>query len=522
MPRKKITMRKIKEIFRLKYQLNLSNSKISKSLMISKSSVSKYIDYASEKGLSWEQVKDLSETELKNLLFFEEDKITNKSKKQLPDWKSVFEELKQKGVTLLLLWNEYKEEYPDGYKYSQYCDLYKKWRKKLNPSMRQNHKGGEKLFIDYAGVKVPIINSVEGKIRGANIFVATFGASNYFYTEAHFEQTKKNWINAHVRAFEYFRGVSEILVPDNLKAGVTSPCYYEPDINATYHEMSEHYNIVVIPARVRKPKDKAAVEVCVQVIEQSILAVIRKRQYFSISQLNKDLRYYMEQINNREMKHIGKSRKELFEIVDFPNLKPLPQRDFIFTEWKKAKVGIDYHVRFDSNFYSVPYKYIHSNTDIKATERIIEVFLNGESIASHMRAYEVYNYITKEEHMPQNHQDMLKWTPKRIKDWANKIGTQTGLLISELIKSRAHPEQAYRSCLGILGLAREYDNNSLELACKRANHFGSLSYKKVKNILKSGLFQEDTEEAIINETVSSDHSNLRGKEYYQSEADCHV
>ena len=272
----------------------------------------------------------------------------------------------------------------------------------------------------------------------------------------------------------------------------------------------------------RKPKDKAAVEVCVQVIEQSILAVIRKNQYFSISQLNKDLKYYMEQINNREMKHIGKSRKELFDSVDLPNLLPLPQRNFKFIEWKKAKVGIDYHVKFENNFYSVPYKYIHTNTEIRASERVIEVYIKGEAISSHMRTYEVYKFITRKEHMPQNHQAMLKWTPKRINDWANKIGEQTGLLISELIKSRTHPEQGYRSCLGIIGLSKKYGDDNLELACKRANHFGTISYKKIEKILKTGLFKKDVDKEITNETVSSNHSNIRGKEYYHSEADCHV
>ena len=510
-------MRKIKEIFRLKYELSLSDSMISKSLSVSKSTVSKYIDNALEKGLSWEQVKGLSDLELKEVIFSKEDKIKNKSKKPLPDWQSVFEELKQKGVTLFLLWREYNEVYPDGYKYSQFCDLYKKWRKKLNASMHQNHKGGEKLFIDYAGVKVSVTNSVEGKIRDANIFVAAFGASNYFYTEAHFGENKKNWINAHIRAFEYFKGVPKILVPDNLKTGVTSPCYYEPDINATYQELAEHYNVAVIPARVRKPKDKAAVEVCVQVIEQSILAVIRKRTYFSLSQLNKDLKYYMVQINNREMQHIGKSRKELFERVDMPNLFSLPEIKFIYSEWKKAKVGIDYHIRFDNNFYSVPYKYIHSNTEIKATEGIIEIYLKNNNIASHKRSYENHKYITNEIHMPENHTSMLKWTPERICDWAENTGGHIGLLIDKVIKSRKHPQQAYRSCIGIIGLGKKYGNENLDLACKRANHFGLISYKKIKNILEKGLFNEDVSKEIIKETVSSDHANIRGKEYYQSE-----
>jgi transposase len=344
------------------------------------------------------------------------------------------------------------------------------------------------------------------------VFVATLGASSYTYAEAQESQAMKSWIGGHVRAFEFFGGVAEILVPDNTKTAITSPCRYEPDLNPTYQDMAEHYTTAVIPARVRHPRDKAKVETGVQVVEYWVIAPLRKRQFFSIDEINQAMRERLEALNNREMRHLGKSRHELFEELDRPALKSLPERVYELAEWKRAKVSIDYHVEYGGHYYSIPYQLIHKNVNIRATENIVEVFLKGKRVASHKRDDSRGRHSTLPEHMPEAHRKYAEWNPERFIRWAEKSGSATAQMVKHLLSSRQHPEQGYRSSLGLLRLESRYGKERLEAACHRALSFGLHSYKGVKNILEAGLDKVTLEEPIT--VTPKTHVNIRGNKYY--------
>jgi transposase len=512
MTQARLSVRKIVEVLRLKWKCELSNRATAKSCSISPSTVSDYVTRAKAAGLSWPLPEELDEDKLSELLF-PRSKRSAAHTITLPDWQQIHAELRKKSVTLRLLWVEYRELHPGGYSYSQFCELYRRWAKTLKPGMRLPHKAGEKLFIDYAGQTVPIADRQTGEIRQAQIFVAVFGASNFTYAEAHWNQDLPNWINAHVRAFAFFGGVPELLIPDNLKAGVKSPCRYEPDINPTYHDLAQHYGTVVIPARVRKPKDKAKAEVGVQVVERWILARLRNRKFFNLHELNQVISKFLEGINNREMKHLGKSRREYFETLDRPALKALPERPYEFAIWKKARVSIDYHVEYKKRFYSVPYPLVRKEVYLRATERTIEIFHKNKRVASHRRVRNQVRFSTLSEHMPAAHRKYAEWSPERFLSWAKKIGPGTVQLIEAILVSRKHPQQAYRTCMGILHLGKRYTDERLEAACQRAFSAGIRSYKGVRNILDAKLDQIHPQEELPSFLPS--HTNLRGQDYYR-------
>jgi len=512
MTQERLTMRKIREVLRLKWKCGLKNRAIARSCSISHSTVSEYLQRAKAAGLSWPLPADLDEDALFLLLF---PTPSHPSSKIIPcpDWSLIHTELRRKSVTLRLLWVEYREAHPDGYGYSQFCELYRQWAKRLKPSMRLSHKGGEKLFVDYAGQTVPIVDPHSGEIRQAQIFVAVLGASNYTYAEANWSQDLPNWTGAHVRAFTFIGGVPEIVVPDNLKAGVKHPCRYEPDLNPTYQDLAQHYGTAVIPARPRKAKDKAKVEVGVQVVERWILARLRNRTFFSLADLNQAIRELLDELNTRLMKHLGRSRRELFEALDRPALKPLPEQPYEFAIWKEARVNIDYHVEFEHHYYSVPHTLIHEEVYVRATEGTIEIFFNNQRIASHRRSNALGRHTTLSEHMPPAHQEYQEWSPDRFTRWAQTIGPHTTQLVQALLTSRKHPQQAYRSCLGLLRLASRYGEERLEAACCRALPAGIHSYKGVKNILDAKLDQVEPEEPAP--VVPPSHENIRGQTYYR-------
>ena len=512
MTQERLTMRKIREVLRLKWECGLKNRAIARSCSISHSTVSEYLQRAKAAGLSWPLPADLDEDALFLLLF---PTPSHPSSKIIPcpDWSLIHTELRRKSVTLRLLWVEYREAHPDGYGYSQFCELYRQWAKRLKPSMRLSHKGGEKLFVDYAGQTVPIVDPHSGEIRQAQIFVAVLGASNYTYAEANWSQDLPNWTGAHVRAFTFIGGVPEIVVPDNLKAGVKHPCRYEPDLNPTYQDLAQHYGTAVIPARPRKAKDKAKVEVGVQVVERWILARLRNRTFFSLADLNQAIRELLDELNTRLMKHLGRSRRELFEALDRPALKPLPEQPYEFAIWKEARVNIDYHVEFEHHYYSVPHTLIHEEVYVRATEGTIEIFFRSHRIASHRRSNALGRHTTLSEHMPPAHQKYQEWSPDRFTRWAQTIGPHTTQLVQALLTSRKHPQQAYRSCLGLLRLASRYGEERLEAACCRALPAGIHSYKGVKNILDAKLDQVEPEEPAP--VVPPSHENIRGQTYYR-------
>jgi len=505
MSQKGLSMRKIEEILRLKYEAGLSHRAIAQSCSVSPSTVSEYVTHAKAAGLSWPLPEGLSSEALDGLLFPQRGPASRRNILQ-PDWVEVHKELRRKSVTLSLLWVEYRQEHPKGYGYSQFCYHYRQWAKQLKPMMRQKHKAGEKLFIDYAGQTAPVVDQETGEIWQAEIFVAVLGASNYIYAEAHRSQSLPNWIGAHVRALAFLGGTPEVLVPDNLKAGVKSPHLYEPDINPTYLDFAQHYGVAVVPARVRKPKDKSKVEVGVQVVERWILARLRNWTFFSLAELNRAIRDLLDELNNRPMRHLGHSRRELFESLDKPVLAPLPGQPYEFARWKKARVHIDYHVSFEKHYYSVPYTLIGKEVDIRATEKTVEIFYQRKRRASHLRSQLLGRYSTQKEHMPAAH------SPERFLRWAEEIGPHTTRLIAAVLETRRHPQQAYRSCLGILGLGKRYTNARLEAACRRALPARIRSYKGIRNILDNKLDQLEVDQPPAAPLPA--HANIRGETYY--------
>lgn len=517
--KRRLSMRKIKEILRLKFDCDLSNRGISRSCSISHSTVADYISRFEESGLSWPLSNEVDELELERRLFPLDSEVKRSALEREPDWKYIHEELRKKGVTLLLLWQEYLVENPKGFRYSQFCELYKRWKKTLQVSMRQTHRAGEKMFVDYCGQTVEVKNGLRGDVFKAQIFVAVLGASNYTFAEAHHKQDIAHWLGGHSRGFEFFGGVPEVVVPDNLKAGVQSPCRYEPALNPSYHDMAKHYQVAVIPARVRKPKDKSKAEVGVQVVQRWILAVLRKRLFFSLAQLNQAIKELLIDLNNRQMRHLGKSRKELFESLEKPVLKTLPQHPYPFWEWRKAKVPPDYHVKFDHNYYSVPSRYVGKKVDIRANQNLLEIYINGKVIAYHKRSYNKNFVLTEAKHMPKKHRIIKEVNAQHLINWSEKVGPKTSAMISQILSSENHPEQTYRKCLGILRLGGRYGEERLEAACNRALHFGVNQYKGLESMLKNGCDKLPLVEPDQTQPASPlHHENIRGSHYYHQEA----
>ena len=516
MARRRLSMRKVKQVLRLKLEVGMSNRAISRACNVGRETIRDYLIRAREAGLSWEEIAQMDEASIEQLLFPRSGGKGTSKKKIVPCWALVYEEAKKKGVTLRLLWEEYYQSDPaSAYSYSQFCNLYKEWKKKLSPVMVQEYKAGEIAFVDYAGLKVPYINRLTGEVKEASIFVAALGASSYTYAEAQESERLDCWIRGHINAFDYFEGVPEIVVPDNLKTGVKSPCYYEPEINPTYDDLSIHYGFVVIPARVRSPRDKAKVETAVQVVERWVLAPLRKRTFFSIEEINEAIKPLLDNLNRRQMKHLEKSRRQLFDSLDKPALKPLPQRPYEYAESKTATVNINYHVGFNKHYYSVPYTLVGSKVEIRATATIVEIFYRGQRVASHLRDDTPGQYSTEDSHMPSNHKRRKeKWSPERFIRWAQSIGLETCQVIKELLGSKRHPEQAYKSCIGVLKLADKYGPQRLEKACTMANESNLCSYRHIKNILKNNMDKALTQCSSKPYPVFS-HEYVRGQHYYQ-------
>ena len=506
-------MRKIKEILRLHHEKRLSARDIARSLNIGRGSIRNYLDRAQRAGLSWPLSPELDDAALEDRLFLSVQCVP-KQKRQMPPLEYLHQELKNKGVTLLLLWHEYKEKYPDGYQYSQFCRIYRQWTGKLDPCLRQQYRAGEKLFVDYAGKTMEITDPETGEIHQAQIFVATLGASSYTFAEASLRQDLPSWIRSHVHAFEFFGGATEIITPDNLRNAVTRSCRYEPDLNATYREMAEHYGAVIIPARVKKARDKAKVESGVLQVERWVLAPLRHRTFFSLQDLNQAIAEKLEALNRRPFEKLPATRRSLFETLDRPALKPLPAHRFTYADWSRAKVNIDYHIEVDHHYYSVPYRLIHTRVDVRLTHTTVEAFLKGRRVALHKRSYLKGRYTTLAEHMPKAHRKYLQWTPSRMIRWAGQIGPHTQNLAACILENRPHPEQGYRSCLGLLRLGKRYSPERLERACARALAFRATSYKNVESILKNRLDQQSMASPPT-APAPREHENLRGKVYYQ-------
>ncbi len=503
-------MRMIREVLRLKLDCGLSDRQIAKTAGIARSSVGEYLRRFRELGLAWPLSAAVQDRELEVCLFSPLPAIPS-TQRPVPDWPTVHAEMRRKGVTLMLLWQEYKVANPDGFQYSWFCDTYQAWRSRRDLVMRQTHRAGEKLFVDFCGQTAPITDPKTGEIRQAQIFVAVLGASSYTYAEAVETQGLADWIGAHVRAFQFFGGTTEVLVPDNLKSGVTKVCRYEPDVQSTYAEMAAHYGVAVVPARVRKPKDKAKVEAGVLLVERWILARLRHRVFCSLTELNRAIAERVEDLNQRPFKKLPGCRRSAFEEQDRPALKALPAVPYEFAQWKQAKVHVDYHVEVEGHYYSVPHILVGRKIDLRYTTTAVEAFHQGQRVAAHARVDLRGRHTTVESHMPPHHR-FSKWSPQRLIGWAEKTGPATAQLITAILHNRRHVEQGYRSCLGILRLGERFGSARLEAACQRALAIKALSYRSVESILSHGL---DAQPLVPESPASAlQHDNLRGPEYF--------
>lgn len=516
---KRLPMRHLREILRLKYEGRLSHRAIAHACSVGVGTVSEYARRAKEAGLSWPLPEDLDDTALEARLF--KKPVDAGITRQDPDFGWVHRELRRPGVTLQLLWHEYVETHPGGYRYSQFCERYRRWARKLHPSMRQVHRAGEKTFIDYSGKKPHLVHRLTGEEIPVELFVSALGVSSYVYAETSLSQDLPSWIGSHIRMVEFYGGSTEIWVPDNLKSGITTPCSYEPEANRTYADLAEHYGAVVIPARPGHPKDKPKVEVSVLLVQRWILAALRNRVFFSLAELNEAIWEKVGEINRRLMKQLGASRQELFERLDRPALKPLPVSRYETRQWRPCRVNIDYHVEVDHNYYSVPHGLLHEKVEARFTQSTVEVFFKGHRVASHARLSGRGRYSTQSEHMSAAHRAHAEWTPSRLISWGEKTGPATGRVVAEILRRFPHPEQGYRSCLGLLRLAKAYGPDRLEAACVRAERLGSPRYRTAKNILASGtdrlLFEEET---LLTPSLPP-HENIRGAGYYAGqEVEC--
>jgi transposase len=512
MPAQRLSMRQVREVLRLKWACGLSDRKIAQSLRLSRPTVAEYVRRAHAAGLAWPLPDSLDEVTLERRLFATTHHPPA-TRRPLPDWATVHQERQRKGGTLFLLWEEYKATTPEGLQYSQFCAAYRQWAGTLDLIMRHSHRAGETLFVDYAGQTIPVVNPLTGELHEAAIFIAVLGASNYTFAEATWSQGLPDWIGSHIRAFEAFGGVPEVVVPDNLKAAVTRAHRYEPTLNRTYEALAQHYGIAIVPARAAKPRDKAQVEVGVQVVERWILARLRPQTFFSLPEVNTAITALLGDLNTRPFKKLPGSRASLFAALDRPALRPLPAQPYAYAEWKLVRVNIDYHVEVEGHYYSVPYRLVRQQLEVRLSAQVVELFHKGHRVASHQRSPHQGRHSTVVAHMPTAHRDYAEWTPQRLVRWAAKTGAATAQVVETILAARPHPQQGFRACLGIMRLGKSYGEGRLEAACQRALTLGACSYKSLESILKHDL---DRQPLPARHAAASaiTHGNIRGPQYY--------
>jgi len=514
-------MRKIREVLRLKLELGLSDRLIGQSVGLARSTVQDYVIRAQQVGVSWPLPPELDDVQLEDLLFCHRDQSVTRLAHE-PDWVQIDQELRRKGVTRQLLWEEYRQKHPDGWQYATFNDNYRKWKGTQGLTMRQTHRAGEKLFVDYAGLTLPITHSSSGISHPGQVFVATLGASDYTYAEITRTQNSDDWISSHVRALAFFGGVPEVIVPDNLKAGVTHASRYEPELNRSYQEFAQHYDVAVIPTRVRKPRDKALVEVHVQIVERRILAPLRNRVFFSVPEANEAIWDLLHDLNRQPFQKRPGSRHSEFEALDQPLLRPLPAQPLELSTWKQTTVGLDYHVSVLGHAYSVPHTHAKSRVDVRITARLIEVFRDGGRIAVHHRVPEpeaqTRRQTTVTDHMPAHHRHYSEEHQDQLIRQAQDIGKATTALVCAIFDGQKHAEQKRRIVNGILRLQREYGAVRLEAACRRALFLQAESLQSVTSILKHHLDEAHLPSASVELPVTQ-HGNLRGAAYFADSDD---
>ena len=506
-------MRTIREVFRLRLDAGLSERQTARSLGVPRSTVQDYVARFRASGMVWPLPSTFDDAALEHALFFREP-VARTTPRPIPDWAAIAQEKKRKGVTLLLLWQEYRQREPTGYSYSQFAEHYRRWCTTIDPVLRQEYRAGERMFVDYAGLTMDVIDPATGEVRTAQIFVGALGASNYTYAEATWSQQLPDWIASHVRMLEYFGGVSALIVPDNLKTGVTSACYYEPEINATYADFAAHYGTAILPTRIAAPRDKAKVETAVQIVERELLAPLRHHRFTSLTELNAALRERLEVLNARPFQKLPGTRESLFDAVDRPALRPLPPTRYEYAEWRTAKVNIDYHISVDKHLYSVPFRLVRATVTVRLTATMCEVLYKGTRVAAHARRHTRGGYSTDPAHRPRSHQQHVEWTPSRLIRWGESIGVATGAVVAHIMAAKPHPEQGYRACLGLLSLGKRYGKLRLEAAAERAQQAGAMSYRSIHAMLKRGLDKASSEAADTVTRLPATHENVRGPAYY--------
>src|ERR1700736_2434324 len=509
MPGQRLPMRKLRDVLRLRAG-GMSKRKIAASLSIGVTAAGDCIRRAKRASLSWPLPEDLSDEALERLLY-PPPQVTAKDRRPQPDWAAIHRELRRPGVTLQLLWEEHRGVYPDGYGYSRYCELYRAWEGRLSPTMRQLHVAGERMFVDYAGTTLEVVDGTTGEVRVC-LFVAVLGACSYTYAEATFTQRLVDWIGSHVRAFTFFNGVTAQIVSDNLKSGITKACFYEPAVNRTYAEMARHYGIAVVPARPRRPKDKSKVEVGVQVVTRWVTAKLRNRRFFSLAELNAAILQLVAHLNARVTRHLGTSRRALFDEIERPALKALPVEPYLYAEWKECRVGLNYHVEVERHYYSVPHALLRETVSVRIAASTIEVFHRGNRVAAHMRSSSDRRHTTVREHRASSHRRYADWTPERIRRQAGEIGRNAAALVETIMRERSHPEQGFRAAVGIIRLVKSYGRDRLEAACGRALEIGARSFTSVNSILKNNLEAKRPAPAADGPVIA--HPNIRGSRYF--------
>ena len=512
MPGERLSMRKIRDVLRLRFAHGLSQRAIAASVGLSIGAVNSYLGRARMTGLRWPLPDQLGDAELEQLLYPPRPEVAA-DHRPLADWAAVHRELRRPNVTLSLLWEEYRAGpgRQDGFGYSWFCELYREWAGRLKPTLRQVHTAGERVFVDFAGQTMEVIDPATGEMRRAEIFVGVLGASNYTFAEATWTQSLPDWIAAHGNMLTFFGGVPRQIVSDNLRAGITRACFYEPLVNRTYADMAAHYGTAIVPARPYKPRDKAKVEVGVQVVQRWILARLRNRRFFSLGELNQAIRELVEELNDRPMRGWDATRRALFEQLDRPALQPLPSAPYEYADWKRCRVNLDYHVEIDKHFYSVPFRLMREQVEARITAKTVEIFHRGKLVATHLRSRRPHRPTTVAEHMPSSHRRYRDWTHERILREAAAVGDDTVALVEIILRSRPHPEQGFRSCIGILGLAKRYDPERLDGACARALALGTRSYSSVAAILKNAQERKPGREPELPGLL---HENIRGPGYY--------
>jgi len=507
---RELTMRQMRQILRL-VRDGVSAREIGRLLGVARSTIQDNLRRAEAAGLAWPLPAELTDIVLEERLFARAGVKRGYRRRPEPDWQALACELKRPGVTLMILWEEYRAQHPDGYAYSRFCELFGEFEQRLSPVMRQEHPAGDKVFVDYSGKKLAIVDRATGVVREAEIFIGVLGASSFTYAEASWTQGLADWIGAHVRMFRFFGGVPRLVVPDNLKSGVNKASFYDPEINRSYGMMAGHYGVGILPARPRRPRDKAKVEAGVRFAQSYILGRLRRQTFFSLAEANEAIAACLDRINDHVMRRLGRSRRQVFEAVERPALSALPETDHEFAEWRFARVSLDYHVELDGFFYSVPHQLIREQVDTRMTARIVEIFHRGKRVAVHQRRHGGPRHGTDPDHMPSSHRRYAEWTPDRFRRWGRSIGPETEGLVAAILACRPHPEQGFRTCLGVLRLFKDLDRARAETVAARAVAIGALTYKSIASIIANRLDRAPAEaspQAVIT------HANLRGARYF--------